>query len=146
MKKLTLLVCLLTLLAAGFVGTAEAQFNVPTLFTARFQAVLTNSTATTLTEIQAAPVTGASLYITDITMSASVIATTTTDQYLTLKSGTGTNCGTGTAVVLAAYNLAMAGVVLNLQTPIKLPAASALCFIHAAVGSKSVVVGGYVAP
>ena len=125
---------------------ASAQFNPPTVFTTRFQAVLTNSSATTLTEIQAAPAACLSLYVTDIQMSASVIATTTADQYLTLKTGTGTNCAVGTAVVFPAYNLAFAGVTANLQTPIKLPAASALCFIHAATGNKSVVVGGYVAP
>jgi hypothetical protein len=144
MKKKMLLVCLL--LVVSCIGIAEAQFSTPTIQTTRFQAVLTNSTATTLTEIQAAPGAGLSLYITDITMSASVIATTTTDQQLNLKSGTGTNCGTGTAVVFSVYNLAFSGPSVKLVTPIKLPAATALCFIHAASGNKSVVVGGYIAP
>ena len=149
MKKTLLRVCLLAVLVGLCLPVLPVYgqgFTTPTAFTPRFQAVLTNSTATTLTEIQAAPGAGASLYITDITMSASVIATTTTDQYLTLKYGTGANCGTGTTVLYPAYNLAFAGVVANLVTPIKLPAANALCFIHAAAGNKNVVVGGYIAP
>lgn len=83
------------------------------------------------------------LYITDIVASATTIATTTTDQYLVLKSGTGTNCGTGTVILWAAYNLAFAGVAQQFKTPLKVNGGQDLCWMDAVAGSKSFVVTGY---
>lgn len=134
---------LLLLLTAG---AAEAQFLSPSVYTTRWSAVVTNSTSTSLAEIQAAPAAGLSLYITDIVMSSSAAATTATDAQLTLKYGTGSNCATDPTAVASYFNAATAGVAISLHTPIKLPAAKALCFIHAAAGNKSVVVNGYTAP
>lgn len=112
----------------------------------RYSAVLINSSATTLTEIRAAPGAALSLYITDILASASVAATVTADQQLTLKYGTGTNCGTGTTAIWSHFNAVNDGPSVRYSTPIKVPANNALCFIHAAAGNKSVVVNGYIAP
>lgn len=83
------------------------------------------------------------LYITDITASATVIATTTADQYLELKSGTGSNCATGTVVLWAAYNLAFAPIHATFKTPLKVAGGQDLCWMHAAAGNKSFVVTGY---
>lgn len=94
-------------------------------------------TATSLTEAIAAPAAGVSIYITGVVMSASVASTTSTDQQLRLKRGTGTNCGTGTATIVECFAPANGGCALNFNPPIKVTAANAVCYIHAATGSKS---------
>ena len=113
-----------------------------------FACSVVNSAATTLTALGgscvAPTVVGQSLYITDITASASAAATTTADQYLELKSGTGGSCGTGTAVVWAAYNAANDGKAISFTTPIQVAANSELCWMDAVAGSKSFVVQGYI--
>jgi hypothetical protein len=98
-------------------------------------------TTTTLAQLVAAPSAG-SIRLLSVVASASVAATTTTDQQLRLKSGTGSNCGTGTADVLGAFNAANGGFVASwpFGTGPKLPATSALCWMHAATGSKIVTV------
>lgn len=105
------------------------------------------STATSLTQMVAAPAAGLSIYITSIVASASVAATTTTDQHLAIKYGTGTNCGTGTTYLWGAFNSANGGYVWHAYpgTAIKVPAANALCFIHAAAGSKIINITYYIA-
>jgi hypothetical protein len=115
----------------------------------RFNCSVVNNAATSLTAFGspcAAPGAGLSLYITDITASSSVIATVTADQYLEIKSGTGGTCGTATAVVWAAYNLAFAPIAANFIVPIKVTANNELCWMHAATGSKTFIVQGYIAP
>lgn len=108
-----------------------------------------NNAATILTVLSsqcAAPGAGLSLYITDISASASVISSTTADNYLELKVGTGGACGTGTAVVWGAYSLAFSPVHASFNMPLKLPANNELCWMHAAAGSKTFVVTGFIAP
>ena len=112
----------------------------------RFLATAINSTATALTQIQAAPGASLSLYVTSVTFSATVASTTTADQYPVLKYGTGANCGTGTTVLWAAFTSANGGVTSTFADPIKLPANNALCYMHAVAGNKHVVVQGYTAP
>lgn len=115
-------------------------------FTAGF-----NSIAATLTQIQAAPAAGQSLYITDI----HIQTTTATSGTYAFQTGTGTNCGTGTAALFPSsgtgnrFNAppntaAMAS--LNFNTPLKLPAATALCVIGVATNTVSGQVSGYTAP
>jgi len=146
-RKLLLAIAIILACAAEAQAQTQAPpFTEPTVYTRRFSATLFNSAATTLTEIQAAPAAGLSIYVTDVHMSASVAATATADQQLTLKYGTGSNCATGTTTVYSYFNAANAGPAGELRVPIKLPAATALCFIHAAVGSKSVIVNGFIAP
>ena len=109
-----------------------------------------NNNATTLTAFTAAGCAnrepGLAFYITDILATSSVIATVTTDQQLILKYGTGSACGTGTVTLWNAYNLAWAPVVQQFQSPLKVPSGQDLCWIHAAGGSKTFLVQGYLAP
>lgn len=112
----------------------------------RFAAIAAASTATTLTEIVAAPGAGVSLYLTDASLFSSAASTTAADEQLLLKSGTGTNCGTGTATVFACFNPANGGCVANFATPIKLTANNALCWVAAVAGTKHVAVQGFKAP
>lgn len=115
----------------------------------RFTCTVVNSTATTLTALGgscAAPGANLSLYITDIIASASAAATTTADQYLELKSGTGGTCGSSTAVVWAAFNTANGAVYIDLNTPIKVAANNELCWMDAVAGNKTFVVNGFIAP
>jgi len=94
------------------------------------------STATTLTQIVAAN--GSfSTYIKNWKCSSSAAATTTADQQCTLKYGTGTNCATGTTYVDGCFQPALGG--CNGQE-IVVPAGKAVCWIHAAAGSKIVTV------
>lgn len=104
------------------------------------------STATAITALtNCAAVTGQSYYVTDVIFSSSVISSTAADSQLTLKYGTGGTCGTGTTVFWSAMNLALTTVTTHLQTPIRIPKANELCWIHSPAGTKSVVVLGYLA-
>lgn len=112
------------------------------------QCVVTVSTATTLTAVTgctARP--GMALSITDINFStnASAIAA---DTFNTLKSGTGTNCGTGTAVVWGAFSAAatQASTPQRFVTPLRLPQNTDLCWINSTPGSKFLVITGYYTP
>jgi hypothetical protein len=114
-----------------------------------FSCTVVNNNATTLTAFGgscvAPTVNGQSFYITDIIATASAASTTTANQYLEVESGTGGTCGTGTAVVWAAYNAAMSGPAsAGLTTPIKVAANSELCWMDAVAGSKTFIVSGYV--
>lgn len=114
-----------------------------------FSCNVVNSTATALTAFAGqciAPQNGQAFYITDISASSSAIATTTTDQYLTVKSGTGGSCGTSTDVMWASYNLALTNVTVSFNTPIRVQASEELCWMDAAAGNKSFVVSGYLGP
>lgn len=124
----------------------EGRLLVTTHHPNRWHASSGLSTATTLTQIQAAPGASLSLYVTGFLMSASVASTTTTDQQLTLKYGTGSNCVTGTTYITGCFNAANDECSRELVTPIKIPANNALCWIHAAAGSKIISVTGHTAP
>lgn len=87
---------------------------------------------------------GKAMYITDIVASASVVSTTTADQQLELKYGTGSNCGTGTTMVFNYFNAATAGPTVHFTVPIPIPTGNDLCWMHAATGNKSFVVNGYI--
>lgn len=115
----------------------------------RFNCTVVNNAATILTAFGGscvAPGAGLRLYITDISASSSVVATTTADNYLELKTGTGGTCGTATAVIWANYNLAFQPVDTHLTTPIPVAINNELCWMHAATGSKTFIVDGYIAP
>jgi ABC-type transport system involved in cytochrome c biogenesis permease subunit len=124
---------------------AQAPRGQPILCTV-INSALTALTAftTTATCPQATP--GQAMYITDISASSSAISTATTDQYLSVKYGTGTNCGTGTTSVWAGYTLTFTTIPVDFNTPIRVPANNDLCWMHAATGSKHFIVTGYVGP
>ena len=105
------------------------------------------STATALTQLIAAPGASVSIYITAWKCSSSAAATATADQQCTLKYGTGTNCGTGTTYLDGCFNPANGGCHSPFPGgPVKVPANNALCWIHAATGSKIVSVQYFLAP
>lgn len=107
------------------------------------------STATTLTAFGgscAAPGANLSIYITDITFSASAASGTAADSMPTIKSGTGGTCGTGTAVVFEQFNPANGGFHAPFHTPIRVAANSEICWIDSTAGSKAVHVNGFIAP
>jgi len=111
--------------------------------------------AASLTQCQAAPASGYSLYLT------SIIATTTTGTAGTfaVRYGTGSNCGTGTTglwpqpggttpsrTVTAPISTA-APMVINLgPVGIKVTAANAICVIGTATNTIDIVLSGYTAP
>ena len=75
-----------------------------------------------------------------VVASASVASTTTTDQMLNIKYGTGATCGTGTTYLMGAFAPANGGFawVGGTQAPIRVPAGNNVCWMHAAAGSKIV--------
>lgn len=99
------------------------------------------STATTLTKV----VTGDATKTTYVWLwraFSSVACTATADAHFTLKTGTGTNCGTGTAVVDGCFNQTTftgcgSG---TLPVPIIVPPGKDLCWIMSVAGSKWVTV------
>lgn len=118
----------------------------PNRFSSGFSGV-----ANSLTQIQAAPGAGLSIYITDI----NIQTTTTTSGTYAFQSGTGSNCGTSTTAVFPSsgtsnrFNApittsAMANI--QFQTPIKLTTNHALCVIGVATNTVSGQVNGYIAP
>jgi hypothetical protein len=115
----------------------------------RFHCIVVNSTATILTAFGGqciAPPVGLSLHITSITASASVISSTTADNYPSVKYGTGGTCGTGTTTAWSAFTLALDAKHADFPTAIKIPALNELCWMHAAAGNKTFIVTGYLAP
>jgi hypothetical protein len=107
--------------------------------------------AATLTQCQAAPGASLRLYVTDIV----VQGTTSTAGTWNLQSGTGTNCGTGTAALYPKASAttywtgptnAQAAQFMTLQTPIAVPANAALCVYGAATNTTNIEIHGYTAP
>jgi len=93
------------------------------------------SSAQTNASVKAAPGAGLSLYITDIFVSNGATA-----GIITLLDGSG-----GT-VIFRAYTAINGGAVLNLQTPIRLTANTALCITSTTVTTHSVTISGFTAP
>lgn len=129
--------------AQGAQGGITSQGN-PTLISC----VVTTSTATSIQAVGGscvAPGAGLSIYITDIHFFSSA-AGIGADAFPTLKFGTGGTCGTGTTVFWGALSATAVQAILNLTTPIKIPANNEICWITSTGGSKFVVLGGYIAP
>lgn len=93
------------------------------------------ASAQTNASVKAAPGAGLSLYITDIQLSNGATAGN-----ITLLDGSG-----GT-VLYEVYPAINGGAVMNLNTPIRLTANTALCITSTTVTTHSVFVSGYIAP
>lgn len=136
-------------------GDSPAWFDAAPLSTTaggnRFACGVAGQAASLL---QCAPVVaGMSYYITDIVAQSS---TTTAGDYA-IQSGTGTNCGSNTAVVFppapattssrykAPANTS-APTVVALTTPIRVTSAHAVCMIGMATNTLNATISGYVAP
>jgi hypothetical protein len=136
-------------LLANIDGALYTQLGSPLLFNSA-----TSTVAAALTQVVAAPAAATSLYLTDIMV---VSDTATAGQY-TLRYGTGTNCGTGTTTIypnLASIttgkipypgNTANSPFSTTLTTPIKVPAANALCVICVATNTCTINLSGFTAP
>jgi hypothetical protein len=98
--------------------------------------------ATVATECQAAPAAGLRNYVTDVVVSNNV----GTAQTLKLVTGTGTNCGTGTADLTHAvqFGAAVGNWDHTYSTPLKPPTASAVCVTPSAATSYSATIVGFV--
>jgi hypothetical protein len=94
------------------------------------------TTQVALTQLVTAAATTQRMFIHGWTCSASVASTATADEHCVLKYGTGTNCATGTTVLLSAMTPAVSHVSENFSSPIIVPAKKNLCYIHAAAGTK----------
>jgi hypothetical protein len=109
-----------------------------------------NAIGTTLTQCQAAPGAGLSLYITDVVNQSQ----TSTAGLMTLRFGTGTNCGTGTgnlffnsasALMASPANTAAVNH-FHLTTPIKVTANNAVCVLGVATNTTNITITGFTAP
>lgn len=107
-----------------------------------------NSLAATLTQCQTAPGANLVLYVTDIM----VQTTTTTSGTYAIQTGTGTNCATGTAALFPVSGTAnrfnappttAPMSIINLQTPLKVPANAAICVIGVATNTISIQLIGF---
>lgn len=107
--------------------------------------------AASLTQCQAAPAAGLSLYITAVFIQT----TTGTAGTYAVQAGTGTNCATGTLAVFPASGTAnrftapinTSGLQqVDFLTPIKLTAANALCLIGTATNTIDIEALGFTAP
>lgn len=132
------------LLAASLQPTPTAQTRgIPV------SCVVTVSTATTITAVggDCAARPGYALWITDIVFATNA-AGIAADSFNTLKTGTGTTCGTGTAVVWGAFTAAatQATSVQHFVTPLRMAANTDLCWINSTAGSKFLVITGYYTP
>lgn len=133
----------------GLDGVLYVRPGSPLLFSGGVTAI-----AATLTQIVAAPAAGTSLYLTDIVASSD----TATAGQMTFRYGTGSNCATGTTTVLPNVasvttgkipypgNTAAYPSIFHFSTPIKLPAANALCIICVATNTCTVTASGFTAP
>jgi len=134
------LVCLAALL--GPTPTAQQRGD-------QIRCVVTVSTATTITAVggDCAARPQMALNITAISFSTNA-AGIAADSFNTLKYGTGTTCGTGTAVFWAAMSTAAVQTTTfqHFPTPLRLPQAVDVCWINSTAGSKFLVITGYYTP
>jgi hypothetical protein len=105
---------------------------------------------TTLTQCQAAPGAGLSLYITDVITQSN----TATAGLFTLRFGTGANCGTGTgnlffgsaSALMASPANTVAVNHFHLSTPIVVTANNAVCVLGVVTNTTNAQINGYTAP
>ena len=109
-----------------------------------FHCLFAAATTTTLLELSGCAVNAQSRYITSIFITGG-IATGATVPAL-IRSGTGANCATATTTWFTCWHAAAGSCTITFPTPIKVTAGHALCGIDATVGTKSMVVTGYIAP
>ena len=126
-------------------GVLHVREGGPVIWSCNLTAI-----AATLTQCQAAPAAGTSLYITDILAQSN----TTTAGTFTVRFGTGTNCATGTGNLF--YTLGTAVLFLPANTaqpfqqsyhvPIKVAAANAICVLGVVTQTTNIQINGYTAP
>jgi hypothetical protein len=123
-------------LTVGGNVVTQGPYADPTL--SRF--TCNNGAVAAATQCQAAPAAGLSIYVTDMVLNAGAAIST-----ISVTTGTGANCGTGTTTVAGGYALPIDGTTsIGLQSPIKLPAAQALCCSPTA--SSTCTFSGFIGP
>lgn len=139
---------LLLFLQLAISGGGANPFTLQTRFECSF-----NSVAATLTQLTGCAGAGAGLryYITDV----AIQTTTTTSGTYAFQTGTGANCGTGTAALFPVsatgnrFNAVITsnGVsVMNFLTPLQTGANVQVCVIGVATNTVSGQVKGFIAP
>lgn len=123
-------------------GTLYVREGGPNTWSCSLAAV-----GTSLTQCQAAPAAGLRLYVTDVL----VQVTTATAATWQLKSGTGSNCGTGTANVMGWAAVAPISTStpqdINMHSPFALAAATQLCVVGSSgTNTINIQINGYTAP
>lgn len=112
----------------------------PALAGGAFACAISGATADTV--CQAAPGAGVRFYINSV-----VVSNAGTAQTVRLITGTGTTCGTGTAVVIPLQNLAInATVAMTFPTPLQTALNVDLCSDISGTTAHSVLVSGYLGP
>lgn len=132
----------MTGLIADVAGRLYVSTSHPNTFSCTLNAV------TALTQCQAAPGAGLSLYVTDIVLANG----STTASNINIGSGTGTNCATtytqaSPSILLPTQNNLLAFWTIALETPIKLAANTELCCKNSTGSTAfSCMVNGFIAP
>jgi hypothetical protein len=139
---------LTALLLLGLAGAADAQQYTRSGQLSQDWTCSLDNIAATLTECKAAPGTGKQLYITTITAQST---TATAGQFL-LRTGTGTNCGTGTAslfpsaatvIRFAAPGNGSPATNINFTTPLPAPINTAICMLGVATNTVTIQISGF---
>lgn len=127
------------------VADLEGRPYVNTAHPRAFSCQMAAATTATLIELTGcAAVASNSYYITDIHMTGGIANAATVPGLI--RSGTGANCSTATATWFTCWHGAAAGCSVSFTSPIKVTTGHAVCAIDATVGTKSVVVNGFIAP
>ncbi len=103
----------------------------------------------TLTLCQSAPASGFSIYVTDITACTLNQAATWKLEYSGNSCTSGSQLFPNSSATYTAPNCASSTVQLthiSFNTPLKLPAANALCVLGAATNTATIDIGGFIAP
>lgn len=142
---------LVGLLLSLFFSTAYGQtYTRPGQLSQSWTCSLDNIAAT-LTECQPAAPAGYRLYVTDVIAQS----TTATGGQFLLRTGTGTNCATGTASLLPSsatvVRIAHPGNTvqaahMKFVTPLAAPVASAICALGVATNTLTIILLGFTAP
>lgn len=129
----------------GLDGSQYIRYGGPIVWSCGVTAI-----GTTLTQCQAAPGAGLSLYITDVVTQSN----TATAGLFTLRFGTGSNCGTGTGNLFFASASALMASPANtspvnhfhLTVPMQVTAANAVCVLGVATNTTNAQINGFTAP
>lgn len=133
MRMLRILLCAAILMLAVFQP-------VPALAGGAFNCAISGATADTV--CKTAPGAGIRFYITSV-----VVSNAGTAQTVRLVTGTGTTCGTGTAVVVPLLNMPINDTVtMTFPTPLESAVNVDLCSDISGTTAHSVLVSGYLGP
>lgn len=123
------------------IADTEGRLYVNTSHPRTFNCRLAEATTTTLVELTGCPVVGAQYYMTGWRTCGGV-ATAATVPVL-IRSGLGVNCVTTPTTIDSCWHIANGCCEVNFTTPFKVKNGDAICGIDATVGTKSIMVFGF---